>query len=190
MEHAFSCFMPVNLDCPTDGRENMFVYSSRSGVPYPWREVSMSMLAGDLWILSSYVIYRGGAVPSDAPPGSTRIIAFAAIATRRVDYKTTVPIIPPPSAEAPTQQPSRPSPKVMHCRTTQCNRVVNADPPAKCFACDERPLCALHVGQLCEDCQRDSRDPAVEAAPGPAVEAAPGTVVEAAPGPAMEAVAM
>ena len=55
----------------------------------------MSMLAGDLWILSSYVIHRGGAVPRDAPPGSTRIIAFAAIATRRVDYETTVPIIPP-----------------------------------------------------------------------------------------------
>ena len=63
----------------------------------------MSMLAGDPWILSSYVIHRGGAVPRDAPPGSTRIIAFAAIATRRVDYETTVPIIPPPWAEAPAQ---------------------------------------------------------------------------------------
>ena len=52
VEHAIFCFMPVNLDCPIDpsveGRENMFVYSSGSGVPYPWREVSMSMLAGDL----------------------------------------------------------------------------------------------------------------------------------------------
>ena len=88
--HAFSCFMPVNLDCPMDGRENMLVYGPGSGVPYPWQEVSMSMLAGDLWILSSYVIHRGGAVPRDAPLGSTRIIAFAAIATRRVDYETTV----------------------------------------------------------------------------------------------------
>ena len=91
VEHAFSCFMPVNLDCPMDGRENMFVYGSGSGVPYPLQDVSMSMLAGDLWILSSYVIHRGGAVLRDAPPGSTRIIAFAAIATRRVDYETTVP---------------------------------------------------------------------------------------------------
>ena len=150
----------------------------------------MSVLAGDLWILSSYVIHRGGVVPTDAPPGSTRIIAFAAIATRRVDYETTVPIIPPPWTEAPAQQPSPSSPKVVHCTATQCNRVVKADPPAKCFACDERPLCALHVGQLCEDCQRDSGDPAVEAAPGPAVEAAPGLAVEVARGPSVEAVAM
>ena len=131
----------------------------------------MSMLAGDSWILSSYVIHRGGAVPRDAPPGSTCIIALAAIATRRVDYETTVPIIPPPWAEAPAQQPSPPSPKVVHCTAAQCNCVVKADPPAKCFACDERPLCAVHVRQLCEDCRRDSGDPAVEAARGPAVEA-------------------
>ena len=69
VEHAFCCFMPVKLDCPMDGRENMFVYSSGSSVPYPWQEVSMSVLAGDLWILSSYVIHGGGAVPRDAPPG-------------------------------------------------------------------------------------------------------------------------
>ena len=182
VEHAFSCFMPVNLDCPMDGRENMFVYGSGSGVPYPWQEVSMSMLAGVLWILSTYVIHRGGPLPRDAPPGSTRIIASAAIATRRVDYETTVPIIPPPRAEAPAQQRLPPSPKVPHCTAAQCNRVVKADPPAKCFACAECPLCALRVGQLCEDCQRDSGDPAAEAAPGPAVEAALG--------PALEAVAM
>ena len=115
VEHAFSCFMPLNLDCPMDGREIMFVYGSGSGVPYPWHEVSMSMLAGDPWILSSYVIHCGGAVPRDAPPRSTCIIAFAPIATRRVDYETTVPIIPPPWAEAPAQQPSPPSPKVVHC---------------------------------------------------------------------------
>ena len=132
MEHAFSCFMPVNLDCPMDGRENVFAYGSGSGVPYPWQEVSMTELAGDLWILSGYVIHRGGAVPRDAPPGSTRIIAFAAIATRRVDYATTVPIVPPPCAEAPPQQPLPPSPKVLHCTAAQCNRVVKADPPAKC----------------------------------------------------------
>ena len=173
LEHAFSCFMLVNLDCPMNGRENMFVYDSCSGVPYPWQEVLMSMLAGDPWILSSFVIHRGGAVPRDEPPGSTRIIAFAAIATGRVDCETTVPIIPPPWAEAPAQQPSPPSPKAVHCTAAQCNRVVKADPPAKCFACDERPLCAIHVGQLCADCQRDSGEdgPAVEAAPGPAVEA-------------------
>ena len=45
----------------------------------------MSMLAGDLWILSSYVIHRGGVVPRDVPLGSNRIIALAAIATRPVD---------------------------------------------------------------------------------------------------------
>ena len=139
----------------------------------------MSMLAGDLWLLSSYVIHRGGAVPRDAPPRSTRIIAFAAIATRRVDYETTVPIITPPWAEAPARQPSPPSPKVVHYTATPCNRVVKADPPAKCFARDKRPLCAQHVGQLYEDCQQDSRDRAVEAALGPAVEAAPGPAVEA-----------
>ena len=88
VEHAFSCFMPLNLDCPMDSGENMFVYGSGSGVPYPWQEVSTSMVAGDLWILSRDVIHRGRAVPRDAPPGSTRIIAFAAIATRRVDYET------------------------------------------------------------------------------------------------------
>ena len=48
VEHAFSCFMPVNVDCPMDGRENMFLYGSGSGVPYLWQEVSMSMLAGEL----------------------------------------------------------------------------------------------------------------------------------------------
>ena len=90
-----------------------------------------------------------------------------------------MPIIPPPSAKAPAQQPSPPSPMVVRYTATQCNRVVKADPPERCFACDERPLCALHVGQLCEDCQQDSGDPAVEAAPGPAVEAAPGAAVQA-----------
>ena len=48
MERAFSCFRSANLDCPMDGRDNMFVYGSGSGVPYPWQEVSMSMPAGDL----------------------------------------------------------------------------------------------------------------------------------------------
>ena len=182
VEHAFSCFMLVKLDCPMDGRANMFVYGFGSGVPYPWQEVSMSMLAGDLWILSSYVIHRGGAVSRDMPPASTRIIALVAIATRRVDYETTVPIIPPPWAEAPAQQPSPPSPKVVHCTAAQCNRVVKADPATKRFACDERPLCALHVKQRYEDFQRDSGDLDVEADPGPSVEAAPG--------PALEAVAM
>ena len=125
----------------------------------------MSMLAADLWILSSYVIHRGEAVPRDAPAGSTSIIAFAAIATRHVD-KTTVPIILPPWAEAPAQETSPPSPKVVHCTASQCNRVVKAAPPPKCFACDERPLCAVHVGQLCAECQRHSREdaPAVESA--------------------------
>ena len=156
VENAFSCFMPVNLDCPMDGRENMFVYGSGSGVPYSWQEVSMTMLAVDLWIPSSYVIHRCGAIPRDAPAGSTGIIAFAAIATCRVDYKTTMPIIPPPRAQAPAQQPSPPSPMAVHRTAAQCNRVVNADPPAKCFVCDERPLCAVHVGQFCADAQRDS----------------------------------
>ena len=67
--HAFSCFMAVNLDCPMDGCENMFVYGSGSAVPYPWQEVSMSMLAGDLWILSNYVIHCGVVVPRDATAG-------------------------------------------------------------------------------------------------------------------------
>ena len=181
VEHAFSCFMAVNLDYPMDGRENMFVYSSSSGVPYLWQEVSMSMLAGDLWIVSSYVIHGGGprVAPRHAPPGSTRIITFAAIATRRVDYETTVPIIPPALAEAPATQPWPASPKAVHYSAAQCNRVVKADPPARCFACNERPFCAVHVGQHCKDCQRDSGDPAVEAARGPAVEAALGLAVEA-----------
>ena len=131
---------------PVDGRENMFVYGSGSGVPYPWQEVSISMLARDLWILSRYVIHRGAAIPRDAPPGSTRIIAFAANATRRIDYETTVPVIPTLWAEAATQRPSPPSPKAVHYTTAQCNRVVKADPPAKCFACEQRPLCVVHVG--------------------------------------------
>ena len=37
----------------------------------------MSLLAGNLCILSSCVIHRGGAVPRDAQGGSTRIIAFS-----------------------------------------------------------------------------------------------------------------
>ena len=36
VEHAFSCFLPVDPECPLDGRENMFLYGSGSGVPYPW----------------------------------------------------------------------------------------------------------------------------------------------------------
>ena len=72
VEHAFSCFIPVNLDCPMDGRENMFVYGSGSGVPYPWQEVSMSMLAGDLWTLSSYVIHRGRAVLREGCKGCNK----------------------------------------------------------------------------------------------------------------------
>ena len=167
VEHAFSCFMPANLDCPMDRRENMLVYGSGSGVPYPLQEVSMSMLAGDLWILSSYVIHRGGgAITRDAPAGSTRSIVLATTATGR-NYKTTVPIIPPPWVEAPAQQPSPPSPKAVHCTEAECNRVVKADPPVKCFACDKRPLCAVHVRQLCADCHRNSEEDAL------AVEAVP-----------------
>ena len=101
VEHALSYLMLVNLDCPMDGRENMSVYGSGCGVPYPWEEVSTSMLVGEFWILRCYVIHRGGAVRRGAPAGSTRIIAFAAIATSRVDYKTIVPIDPPRWAEAP-----------------------------------------------------------------------------------------
>ena len=156
VEHAFSCFMPVNLDCPMDSREKTFVYGFGSDVPYPWREASMSMLAGEMWIMSSYIIHRGGAVPRDAPAQSTRIIAFATIATRRVHYQTTVPIIPPPWAKTLAQQPSPPFPMAVHCIAARCNRVVKADPLPKCFACDYRPLCAVHVGPLCVDCQRDS----------------------------------
>ena len=107
VEQAISCFKPVKLDCPINGRENMFVYSSGSDAPNRWQDVSMNMLAGDVWILSSYVIHRGGAVPRDVPPGSTRNITSAAIATRRIDYKTTVPLIPPPRVEIPAQQPSQ-----------------------------------------------------------------------------------
>ena len=76
-EHAFSCLMPENVDCPMDGPVNMFMYGLGSSVPYPWQEVSMSMLAGDLWIVSSYVPHRGGAVARDALGGSNRIITFA-----------------------------------------------------------------------------------------------------------------
>ena len=82
-----------------------------------------------------------------------------------------MPIIPPPWAEAPGQQASPPSPKAMHCTAAQCNRMVKADPPSKCFACDKRPLCDVHVEQLSASCQRDSGDPTVEAAPRPIVEA-------------------
>ena len=106
-----------------DGSEDMFVYGSGCGVPYPWQEVSMRMLAGDLWILSNYGIHRGGDVRRDAPAGSTRIIAFAAIATRRVDYETTVPITRPPWAAAHARQPSPPYPKAVHYRAAHCNRL-------------------------------------------------------------------
>ena len=68
--------------------------------------------------------------------------------------------------------------------------MVKADLPAKCLACAERPLCAVHVGQLCEDCPPDSGEPIVEAARGHAVEAALGRAVEAAHAPTVEAVAM
>ena len=36
VEHAFSCFMRVNVDCPMDERENMFVYGSGCGIPFRW----------------------------------------------------------------------------------------------------------------------------------------------------------
>ena len=100
-----------------------------------------------------------------------RIIVFGATATRRVNYETTVPIIPPPWVEAPAQQPSPPSPKAAHCKGAPCNRVVKADLPAKSFACDERPLCAVHAGQLCADRHRNSGEDAPAVASAPAVEA-------------------
>ena len=56
----------------------------------------MGMLAADLWILRSYAIHRGGVVATEVPAGSSRMIAFAAITTRRVDSETTGPIIAPP----------------------------------------------------------------------------------------------
>ena len=122
VEHMFSCFTPVNVDCPVDSRENMLVYGSGSGVPHPWQEIWVGMLSGDLSILSSYVIHRGGVVPTEAPGGSIDIITFAGIVTRRVDYETTVPIIPPPWANSPAQPPSSPRlPKSCHCTTAQCN---------------------------------------------------------------------
>ena len=54
LEHVFSCFMPINLDYPVSACESMFMFGSCCTVPYPWREVLMGMLAGDLWILSSF----------------------------------------------------------------------------------------------------------------------------------------
>ena len=101
VEHLFSCLMPVNLDCSMEGRENMFVYGFGSGVPFPWQEVSISMLAGDLWTLKSYVIHRGRAVPREAPAGSTCIIPFppsrhAASTTRRQCQSFRHPVLKPP----------------------------------------------------------------------------------------------
>ena len=93
----------------------------------------MRMLAGDLSIMSNYIIHRGGAVPRDAPAGSTPVIAFAAIATRRVHYETTVPIIPPPWADAPAQQPSPPTPKRVHCTVAQGDRMMKTNPPPEVF---------------------------------------------------------
>ena len=93
MEHALSCFMLVNLDCAMDGRENMFVYGCGSGVPYPWHEVSMTMLAGNLWILSSYVIHRGGAIRE----------------MRRLDEPVSSPSPPFPHAASTTRPQSRSS---------------------------------------------------------------------------------
>ena len=129
LEHTFSYFMPVNLGCSMEGRENMFVYGSGCSVPYAWQEISMSMLAGNLRILSGYIIQCGGAVPREAPARSNCIIAFAAIATRRVDYAMTVPIILPHWAEAPAQQPLPPSLKAVHCTVVRCNRL-----PGFCLA--------------------------------------------------------
>ena len=133
MDHVFSCLMPVNLDCSVEGRENMFVYGCGSDVPFPWHEVPISMLAGDLWTMKSYVIHCGGAVLRETPACSTCIIAFAAIATRRVDYKTTVPIIPPPCVEAPAQQPLPPSPKAVYCPAARHKCLVRPPPAAEVF---------------------------------------------------------
>ena len=85
VEHLFPCFMPVNLDCPLEGGKHMFVYGSGIGVPYVWRDIAIGMLVGDLWVLSNDDIHRGGALPREVPAGSSRIIAFAAIATRHID---------------------------------------------------------------------------------------------------------
>ena len=131
VEHAFSSFMRANLHCPMDGRENMFVYGTGSGVSWPWQEASMSMLVADLWILGSNLIQRGRVVLRDAPAGSTSISAFAAIATRCIDYQTELPIIPPPWDQAPARQPSPPSQKAVHYTAAQCNLVVKANPPLK-----------------------------------------------------------
>ena len=167
VQHAFSCLKPVNLDGPMDGCENMFVYVSGSSVPYLWQKVSMSMVAGDPRILGSYVIHCGGAVQREALAKSTCVIAFAAITRRLVDYETTLPIIPPPWVEAPAQQPSPPSPKAVPGIAARCHRLGKADLPPKCFACNDSPLCAIHVGQLCADCQRDFGEdaPTVDDAP-------------------------
>ena len=129
--------MPVNLDYPVDGRENMFVFCCYIGVPYPWREMSMGVLAGDPGFLSSYFIHRGGAVPREAPAGPTRSIAYSCIATYSVDYEITVPVILPPCADAPRRRPSPPRfPKAVHCTAAEWNSLVRADPPSKCFTCD------------------------------------------------------
>ena len=107
----------------------------------------MSMLAGDVWILNSYVIHRGGENPRDAPAGSTSIIAFAAIATRRADYETIVPIIPPPWAEAPAQQPSPLSPCTLREPAVRIgdSRYRESHNFLLCFACNLVPSCAFFV---------------------------------------------
>ena len=50
---------------------------------------------------------------------------------------------------------------------------MKADPPVKCFAYDERALCAVHLGQLCANCQRDFGEDALAVEDAPAVEAVP-----------------
>ena len=52
--------------------------------------------------------------------------------------------------------------------------VVKADPPARCFACDNHPLCAVHVGQLYAECQRHAGEEALALEAAPAEMAAEG----------------
>jgi hypothetical protein len=88
---ALSAFTPVNVACPPDDPAASLWFPPRGGSPRP-----MGSDPGDVFILDSRTVHRGGGRPCSAPPTQPyRIVAFAAIVEAgrpAPDYDHTVPV--------------------------------------------------------------------------------------------------
>ena len=124
---------------------------SQSGVPDPWVEASFPSLAGDSLVLDSRTIHCGGGRSPTMPSTCVwRVVAFATLVARPIDYDVNEVAFRPPWADQrlAAQLASAPS----RCTARDC-----ASPASRGNGCPlcERPLCAEHqrLGDVCSRCE-------------------------------------